>query len=323
MFEPKPDPSTKQQEKSSCESPEPQPEEQRETDIFCAGTWTDNKGETRTFTQNDIKDIAENYDPEKHQAPLVIGHPKHDAPAYGWVKTLRAVGDVLKAKMEQVDKRLKQIVGNGRYKKISAAFYLPDSPNNPTPGVFALRHVGLLGAMPPAVKGLKSASFGHANEHAEVFEMSGREAPKHQNEQKRNDQRTNQQILQKQQQNTIWQNQEACLFANRLVASGRIPAVLEDTTSRILSALQQRQNEVAFAEKTSVPIAQAVRNLLGKLPPSIVFGEITKDDKKTIQQNNPSQLATKARAYRMQRNLQGIEISAAQAVRAVHPSIKE
>ncbi len=51
------------------------------------------------------------------------------------------------------------MVASGKFKKVSAAFYLPDSPNNPHKGVLSLRHVGFLGAMPPAVKGLKQVEF--------------------------------------------------------------------------------------------------------------------------------------------------------------------
>ena len=46
------------------------------------------------------------------------------------------------------------MVRAGRFKKVSASFYTPDSPHNPVPGVYYLRHVGFLGAQPPAVKGL-------------------------------------------------------------------------------------------------------------------------------------------------------------------------
>ena len=51
------------------------------------------------------------------------------------------------------------MVAAGRFKKRSASFYTPDSPNNPKPGVYYLRHVGFLGAQPPAVKGLKEVAF--------------------------------------------------------------------------------------------------------------------------------------------------------------------
>ncbi|WP_275100142.1 peptidase [Sedimenticola hydrogenitrophicus] len=51
------------------------------------------------------------------------------------------------------------MVDKGRFKKVSASFYPPTHPANPVPGVYYLRHVGFLGAQPPAVKGLKAVEF--------------------------------------------------------------------------------------------------------------------------------------------------------------------
>ena len=53
-------------------------------------------------------------------------------------------GDLL-AEPDQLDPQFAELVGNGRFKKVSASFYLPDSPNNPKPGTLYLRHVGFLG----------------------------------------------------------------------------------------------------------------------------------------------------------------------------------
>ena len=127
--------------------------------IFKPGRQTAMSGVTLEFSESDLEASARAYDPAKHEAPLVIGHPKHDAPAYGWVKSLAAGTDGLNAEPHQVDANFAELVTAGRYKKISASFYLPDAPNNPVPGVYYLRHVGFLGAQPPAVKGLKAVAF--------------------------------------------------------------------------------------------------------------------------------------------------------------------
>ncbi len=127
--------------------------------IFKPGRQTAMSGVTLEFSESDLEASARAYDPAKHEAPLVIGHPKHDAPAYGWVKSLAAGADGLNAEPHQVDANFAELVAAGRFKKISASFYLPDAPNNPVPGVYYLRHVGFLGAQPPAVKGLKAVAF--------------------------------------------------------------------------------------------------------------------------------------------------------------------
>lgn len=127
--------------------------------IFKPGRQTAMSGVTLEFSESDLEASARAYDPAKHEAPIVIGHPKHDAPAYGWVKSLATGADGLNAEPHQVDADFAELVAAGRYKKISASFYLPDAPNNPVPGVYYLRHVGFLGAQPPAVKGLKAVAF--------------------------------------------------------------------------------------------------------------------------------------------------------------------
>jgi len=110
------------------------------------------------FSESDLAATAAAYDPTKHEAPIVIGHPKHDAPAFGWVRSL-AFADGLEAEPQQVDPEFAEMVERGAFKKVSASFYSPDSPQNPVPGVFYLRHVGFLGAQPPAVKGLRAPEF--------------------------------------------------------------------------------------------------------------------------------------------------------------------
>lgn len=128
-------------------------------EIFRAGRHTDMRGRAFDITRADLADIASRYDPAKHEAPLVIGHPEINAPAYGWVSGLRVADDTLVADTHQVDPAFAEVVNKGRYKKRSASFLLPTAPGNPAPGQYYLNHVGFLGAQPPAVKGLRDAQF--------------------------------------------------------------------------------------------------------------------------------------------------------------------
>ena len=125
--------------------------------IFRAGTHRDEKGRTWTFSEGDLASIAAGYDPANHQAPHVLGHPKTDAPAWGWTKGLEVENGVLYETREQVDPAFAEAVDAGRYKFRSASFYEPNDPANPTPGSWHLKHVGWLGAQPPSVKGLGPA----------------------------------------------------------------------------------------------------------------------------------------------------------------------
>lgn len=135
--------------------------------IFKTGTHTPMKGAAIAFTEQDMRAAVAAYDRAVSEAPLVVGHPADNGPAYGWVKSLAFAEGVLLASPDQVDPAFAELVNNGRFKKISAAFYTPDSPSNPKPGTYYLRHVGFLGAQPPAIKGLKDASFA-ANEEGIV-----------------------------------------------------------------------------------------------------------------------------------------------------------
>lgn len=132
----------------------------QDIEIFRAGSHTAIDGNEYNFTTADIVAMAEGYDRTRHDAPLVIGHPSMDAPAWGWVEGLRAEGDLLLARPVDADPAFAEMVKAKRFKFVSAALYKPDEAGNPNPGQWALRHVGFLGAHPPAVKGLKPVAFG-------------------------------------------------------------------------------------------------------------------------------------------------------------------
>jgi hypothetical protein len=127
--------------------------------IFKAGTHIAMSGQAMSFSESDLQASASAYDPALHEAPLVVGHPKTDSPAYGWVKGLSFSEVGLQAEPHQVDAEFAELFSAGRFKKVSASFYPPNSPANPVPGVYYLRHVGFLGAQPPSIKGLKQAEF--------------------------------------------------------------------------------------------------------------------------------------------------------------------
>lgn len=127
--------------------------------IFRAGTHVAHDGRQVTFSEDDLKEIAESYDPQLLEAALVVGHPKTNDPAYGYAKSLSVEDGVLYAEPHQVDPEFAELVNKGRFKRVSSSIYLPDSPGNPTPGKKYLRHIGFLGAMAPAVKGLPSVQF--------------------------------------------------------------------------------------------------------------------------------------------------------------------
>lgn len=132
-------------------------------EVFKGGTQTDSQG--IEHDGDALIDLAiEKFDPSHHEPPVVIGHPKANAPAFGWVEGLKKeIKDgvtVLFARLRQVAPEFEDMVRRGLFKKRSASFY-PDG---------RLRHIGFLGAAPPAVKGLKDVEFNNNEDH---FDFDG------------------------------------------------------------------------------------------------------------------------------------------------------
>lgn len=116
--------------------------------IFKGGEQRDSQG--RVHDGNALIDKAISmFNPNQNEPPIVIGHPKNNNPAFGWVKELKKIGNTLYAKFKDVVPEFEDLVRKGLFKKRSVAFY-PDG---------SLRHVGFLGAVPPAVKGLTDLKF--------------------------------------------------------------------------------------------------------------------------------------------------------------------
>ncbi len=127
-------------------------------EVFSAGKQRDHQGREWDITSEFLEQVASSYDPAQHEAPAVIGHPDNDAPAYGWVAALRVNDDRLEAQFRDVDSQFEQLVKDGKFKKRSASFYV-DQKTAPNSNILSLRHVGFLGATPPAVKGLRNIQF--------------------------------------------------------------------------------------------------------------------------------------------------------------------
>lgn len=141
--------------------------------LFKAGRHRSNSGKVFEFTEADIAQIAASYDPALHAAPVVLGHPKSNDPAWGWVKGLSVEAGILVADLERVDAAFAEGVEAGRYRYVSASFYAPNDDANPKPGAWSLRHVGYLGAQPPAVKGLEAAFNEEPGELVEFSQADG------------------------------------------------------------------------------------------------------------------------------------------------------
>lgn len=133
-------------------------------EIFRAGRHTDDAGVVHNFSAADVAGMVASYDPALREAPLTVGHPEHNLPAYGWVKDLsvNAAGNLV-MNAHQVQPQFAEMVDAKLFKKRSASFYPPTHSNNPKPGHWYLRHVAFLGAQPPAIAGLADFTEGDAS----------------------------------------------------------------------------------------------------------------------------------------------------------------
>lgn len=130
-------------------------------EIFRAGRHTDDLGTVHNFSAADVAGMVASYDPALREAPLTVGHPAHNLPAYGWVKGLALNGaGNLAMDTHQVQPQFAEMVDAKLFKKRSASFYPPTHANNPKPGNWYLRHVAFLGAQPPAIAGLADFAEG-------------------------------------------------------------------------------------------------------------------------------------------------------------------
>lgn len=135
---------------------EQQPKRVVFVEMFRAGPQISSTGQKMMFSEDDLDQVVNSYNPTTHEAPLIIGHDQEDGtPALGWVRGVWRKGKELWGKVELTPKAEK-LIRDGVFKKVSSSFYLPDADTNPTPGALSLRHLGLVSI--PAVKGLTAFS---------------------------------------------------------------------------------------------------------------------------------------------------------------------
>lgn len=148
--------------------------ERFDIEVFRPGTFTPMAGDPMTFSAEDLSTIASAYDGTAHPAPIVVGHPKTDAPAFGWIESFRYDGEAerLIATVGDVEPAFADAVRNKRYRKVSIAFFSPQASANPKPGSHYPKHLGFLGGAAPAVSGLKPVTFSGTPDETRIFEFA-------------------------------------------------------------------------------------------------------------------------------------------------------
>lgn len=122
-------------------------------EVFRAGTHTDSKGRSCTFTEGDLDQMVSNL--ALGAAPAVLGHPKHNDPAYGWVNAdgAKREGASLYVKFSDINPAFEAGVASGAYRNRSVSV-VKDADAG-----YRLQHVGWLGAAMPAIAGLTPLDY--------------------------------------------------------------------------------------------------------------------------------------------------------------------
>ncbi len=98
-----------------------------------------------------LDSIAANFNADVYKPPTVVGHPKLDDPRYGDTLSVYRKGDRLYADVGLIPE-FHELVKKGMYPERSVRLGKTDNG-------WMLKHIGFLGAAPPAVKGLAPIQF--------------------------------------------------------------------------------------------------------------------------------------------------------------------
>lgn len=240
-----------------------------------------------SFTDADLQAIAAAYDASSDPAPLVVGHPRTDDPAFGWVAGLKVEGGALVATPEKIEPSFAEMVRAGRYRKVSARFFPPDAASNPKPGSYYLKHVGFLGAQAPAVSGLGTVQFADDDDDLTLIlsttetkmpeddvSFAERQAALDAREKELNERDEKARAAAAKMRHSA-----SISFADGLVEAGRLKPAGKALVVGVLDALDA-DAAVSFADAGEMSPAEAFRKLLSAAEPMISFAEQTPADRR-------------------------------------------
>lgn len=121
-------------------------------EVMSTGVWNGH-----TFTPADLSEMANNFKKltDIVKPPIKLGHTKDEtgAPAFGWIKDLKVIGNKLVAYAVDIPDMLMKAIKKKAYRRVSSEVFLDFKYNGKNYGkVFSA--LALLGAETPAVKDL-------------------------------------------------------------------------------------------------------------------------------------------------------------------------
>ncbi len=286
-------------------------EEKKYYEIFRAGSYPQG-----TFTEEDIKQIAENYDPELLEAPISIFH-WGDRFAYGWINELKAEGEKLMASFKDVSEELKQLVAEKKLKRHSVELY----KNFNEKGTY-LKALAMLGAETPAVKGMQPIEFSY---DGEAEEIQFQDEPSFSSEftlqfYKKQAQKLQSDLAEEKSKNHKHESEkEALEFSQRKTAfesfldekseKGELPPVIREKCVALFSHLDSI--EVKEGSESALDVFKQV---ISEIKSQVEFGADYDDGGAEHIEFSAEVLAVKAAEFREEQRLKGVSISATQAV---------
>lgn len=124
-------------------------------EAFKIGKVTDMNGGEHNYSESDLQDLNEGIQSQLaggYKPPFVKGHPKLNEPRVASIVDSKIEDGVVKVKLDDVNPDFAEEVKSGGWKYVSSAVY-----QNLKKG---LRHLGALGAVGPAMKGMQELCFG-------------------------------------------------------------------------------------------------------------------------------------------------------------------
>lgn len=129
-------------------------------EIFKVGKHTSSNGVTKNYTLDDLNQIITNH---SEPTPIVVGHPKDNSPAFGWIKSLFLKGESLFAEASDIVPEFLDLLKQKIYKNRSVSL------KTNADGELFLNHVAFLGGALPAVKGLEELNL--SADDSELFDF--------------------------------------------------------------------------------------------------------------------------------------------------------
>jgi hypothetical protein len=223
-------------------------------DVMRTGTFSPQGKAAYTVTTELLDNCIALFSNGERRIPLVFGHPKTNAPAYGWVSSLRRVGDVLQAQFSQVHDDAKTLVENAYYKNVSVSL-------NQTGGI---AHIGLLGAVQPAIPGLKEVQF--SDDDAVILEFAARSS------QEAEMAFALEELAEYKERDRQREKQEVEGRINALCNNGQLMPYERERVLEFALAVQDEGGTIQFSGTTEeVSIVEAFLDLLDKREPSMLL----------------------------------------------------